>query len=144
MTRKVWMMAIVGLQEALFETQGRTALALNRVAGQHVLELFEEEGLLKVSGEDKDSLSDDIVEVLGHTDGVKVRVEGSRDRLEIIIEQCPFDEVRRKLLDLGKCPVVCPYAATILAITEMTFDSRYRLAEIDFKEDACTFALERS
>jgi len=141
--RDVWLAFIVGLQEALFETHGKAALALNRIAGQCMLELLEEEGLLDASGENKNSLSDDIEEVLEHADSAEVRVEGSENRLEVVIESCPFEEVRDELLERDEVPVVCPYIATILELAEETFDAKYRLVEMGAEEDRCIFVLER-
>ncbi|WP_148679725.1 hypothetical protein [Methanopyrus kandleri] len=96
-----------------------------------------------MSGGDRDSLSDDIEEALRHADDAEVRVEGSEDRLEVVIESCPFEEVRRELLDRDEVPVVCPYVATILELAEETFNAEYRLVEMRAEEDRCIFVLER-
>ncbi|WP_457619574.1 hypothetical protein [Methanopyrus sp.] len=141
--RDVWLAFMVGLQEALFETHGETALALNRIAGRHMLELLEGEGLLEASGEDEASLSDDIEAALEHADSAKVHVEASEGRLEVVVESCPFEKIRRELLDRGKVPVVCPYVATVLELAEETFGTKYRLVEVNVEEDRCVFVLDR-
>ncbi|WP_456454247.1 hypothetical protein [Methanopyrus sp.] len=141
--RDVYLAFMVGLQEALFETHGKMALALNRIAGLRMLELLEEDGLLKVSGENKDSLAEDIEKVLRRADNAEVRVEGSEDELKVVIESCPFEGVRRELLNRDKVPVVCPYVATILELAEMTFGAKYRLVEMNVDEDLCEFTLKR-
>ncbi|WP_088336297.1 hypothetical protein [Methanopyrus sp. KOL6] len=141
--RDVYLAFMVGLQEALFETHGKMALALNRIAGLRMLELLEKDGLLEVSGENKNSLSEDIEEALRHADDAEVRVEGSEDELEVVIELCPFEKVRRELLDRDKMPVVCPYVTTILELAEMTFGAKYRLVEMNVDEDLCAFTLKR-
>ncbi|WP_168168866.1 hypothetical protein [Methanopyrus sp. SNP6] len=116
---------------------------MNRIAGLRMLELLEEDGLLEVSGENKNSLSEDIEEALRHADDAEVRVEGSEDELEVVIESCPFEEVRRELLDRDKVPVVCPYVATILELAKMTFGAKYQLVEMNVDEDLCAFTLKR-
>ncbi len=67
-----------------------------------MLELLEEDGLLEVFGENKNSLSEDVEEALRHADDAEVRVEGSEDELEVVIESCPFEEAVSSLIGI-KC-----------------------------------------
>ncbi|WP_088334809.1 hypothetical protein [Methanopyrus sp. KOL6] len=136
---------IVGLQEALFETHGEMALALNRVAGRAMMEYIEDEELLEITGNTANSLAHDVKKIIESLGDVgDVLVEEGEDTIELIIVECPFSDVKRELLDRDKVPVVCPFASLVLKATEETFGVKMRIVSIDVDDEECRFVMERT
>ncbi|WP_456483693.1 hypothetical protein [Methanopyrus kandleri] len=141
---RVYKAFIVGLQEALFETHGEMALALNRIAGRAMMKYIKDEELLEITGDTANSLAHDVkktIESLG--DIGDVLAEEKKNTVELRIVECPFSDVKRELLKRDKVPVVCPFASLVLKATEETFGVRMRIASIDIDEEECRFVMER-
>ncbi|WP_457615367.1 hypothetical protein [Methanopyrus sp.] len=141
---RVYKAFIVGLQEALFETHGKMALALNRIAGRAMMNYIRDEELLKITGDTANSLAHDVkktIESLGEVGDVLV--DEKEDVIELRIVECPFSDVKRELLDRDKAPVVCPFASLVLKATEDTFGIRVRMSNIDVDKEECRFVMEK-
>ena len=144
MVKKISELFVIGLQEALFETHGKMALALNRIAGRAMLDYLKEHDMLEASGHSTESLAHDIQEIIDTLDSVEnVEAEEEGDEIRVRIIGCPFSEAKQALLRRDKMPVVCPFASCILKITEETFEQRMRMKEINVDEDQCEFVMEK-
>ncbi len=144
MVKKVSKLFVIGLQEALYETHGKMALALNRIAGRAMLKHIEDEELLEITGDTAESLAHDIEDVLEKLDSVEaVEVEETEDEIRVTVVECPFSDAKRALLRRDKVPVVCPFASFILKATEETFNQEMRMKEINVDEEKCEFVMER-
>ncbi|WP_456482375.1 hypothetical protein [Methanopyrus sp.] len=140
---RVYRAFIVGLQEALFETHGKMALALNRIAGRAMMKYIEDEELLEITGDTANSLAHDVKKVIESLDNVgDVIVEEKENTIELTIVECPFSDVKRELLERDKVPVTCPFASLVLKATEETFGVKMRVADIDVDEEKCRFVME--
>ncbi|NPB01284.1 MAG: hypothetical protein GXO28_00045 [Methanopyri archaeon] len=144
MVKKISKLFVLGLQEALYDTHGHAALALNRIAGKALLDYLSNEGLLDVDGgtEAVEDAMEKIMESFGE-ELEHIHVEDEGDRVVVEIQGCPFSEVTEKLTGTGKTPVVCPLVSTLVHLIEEALDTKVRISEMDFEDGTCRFVFEK-
>ncbi len=144
MVKKISKLFVLGLQEALYDTYGHAALALNRIAGKALLDYLSNEGLLDVDGgtEAVEDAMEKIVESFGE-ELEHIHVEEEGDCVVVEIQGCPFSEVMESLIGSGKTPVVCPLISTLVYLIEEALDTKVRISEMDFENGTCRFVFKK-
>ncbi|MHA1595856.1 MAG: hypothetical protein ACTSXJ_04230 [Candidatus Baldrarchaeia archaeon] len=136
---------IYGLQKALWEALGEGAIAATALIGKELLDILENELGLKVSGEDPQTMLNNLSKLLVDewkiAESVEMTQEGD-SRVIVKIKGCMSLPVEEQLTSAGIKPFVCPFTNIATAAMRKLLGAKTRVTSLEVSGDTCKIVFE--
>lgn len=139
-------MIIYGLERALWELLGESAMAMTATVGEGMLEVMEKTMGLEIAGEDPQDILTEIGRIFVDEIGVALKCDITKedDKVSMVVQDCMLLPAKADLIASGIPPFMCPYLniAAFAMRKRLGAKTHIKQFEVDIEGKKCTLCFE--